>query len=103
MCVDKTLLNHLVGEREQRRGHIEPQRPGSLEIDDRRKLGGLLDRNITRLSALEDFVHEGGGTTKHCGEVHAVPINPPLAGHSSGPMEGKRCCAARAVIAAALA
>jgi hypothetical protein len=31
------------------------------------------------------------------------PINPPLAGHSSGPMEGKRCCAARAVIAAALA
>ncbi|HKA55379.1 MAG TPA: hypothetical protein VKJ47_17135 [Candidatus Binatia bacterium] len=38
-----------------------------------------------------------------CGEVHAVPINPPLAGHSSGAMEGKRCCAARAVIAAALA
>jgi len=26
MCVDKTLLNHLVGEREQRWGHIEPQR-----------------------------------------------------------------------------
>jgi hypothetical protein len=66
-------------------------------------LGGLLNGIITRLGALEDFVREGSGTTKHCGEVQAVLINPPLAGDSNGPMEGKRCCAARAVIAAALA
>ena len=33
MCVDKTLLNHLVGEREERRGHIEAECPGSLEIE----------------------------------------------------------------------
>ena len=30
------------------------------------------------------------------------PINPPSAGSSSGPIEGKRYCAARAVIISAL-
>jgi hypothetical protein len=42
MCVDKTLLDHLVGAGEHGRWNFEAQRPGSLEIDDRRKLGGLL-------------------------------------------------------------
>jgi hypothetical protein len=38
------LFDNLVGEREQRRRHVEAERLGSLEVDYQFELGRLLDR-----------------------------------------------------------
>src|SRR5262245_55087826 len=49
-----TSLDHLVGAPGQRERHGEAERPGSFQIDDQLDLGGLLDRQITGLFALEN-------------------------------------------------
>ena len=41
---DIELLDHLVGGREQRLRHVEPERLGGLEIDGELKFGRLRDR-----------------------------------------------------------
>jgi hypothetical protein len=38
-----SLFDHLVGECEQRRRHVEAKRPCGIEVDDQFKLGWLLD------------------------------------------------------------
>jgi hypothetical protein len=44
--------------------HRPPNRGNSsLEVDDELERGGLLDGEISWLGALEDLVHEDGGTT----------------------------------------
>ena len=48
------LLDHLVGEREQRRRHSDAEHPGGLGIDDELALGLLYNRQVRRLSALEN-------------------------------------------------
>src|SRR5262245_23689174 len=47
-------LDHLVGAAEQWQRDTEAERPGSFQIDDQLDLGGLLDRQITGLFALEN-------------------------------------------------
>src|SRR5262249_19456119 len=47
-------LDHLVGAAEQRERNGEPERPGSLEIDDQLDLRCLLHRQVGRLLALKD-------------------------------------------------
>jgi hypothetical protein len=42
-----TSLDHLVGEGEQRRGHVEAERPGGLEIDHRLVFGRRLQHAMT--------------------------------------------------------
>ena len=48
------LFDHLVGAGEQRWGHFEAERLGSLQIDHQLEIGRLLDRQVGRLGALED-------------------------------------------------
>ena len=42
------LFDHLVGLGEQRRRHVESQRLGGLEIDDKLELGRRLHREVVR-------------------------------------------------------
>ena len=50
----KPLLDHLVGAAEERDRDGEAQRPGRLDVDDQLDFGGLLDRRISGLLALEN-------------------------------------------------
>jgi hypothetical protein len=50
-----SLFDHLVGEREQIVGNLNPKRLGRLEIDDQLELRNLLHREIGGLCALEDL------------------------------------------------
>src|SRR5207237_6037806 len=50
-----TLLDHLVGERQQGRGHDDAERFRGLEVDDKRKLARLLDGEIAGLGTIQDF------------------------------------------------
>src|SRR5215211_3039160 len=55
-----TSFDNFVGEGHQHRRHVEAERLGGLEIDDEFELRWLLDWNIRRLMALQDFVDEIG-------------------------------------------
>src|SRR5262249_3723341 len=46
-------IDHLVGEREQLRRHVEPKRPGGLEVDDQLEFGRILDRQLRGSRPLE--------------------------------------------------
>ena len=48
------LLDHLIGEGEQRRRNSEAERPGGLEVDDELEFGGLHDREVGGLLAVEN-------------------------------------------------
>jgi hypothetical protein len=50
------LFDHLVGAGEQAIRHGEAQRFRSREIDDEIELGWLLDRDLTRLGAMQNLV-----------------------------------------------
>src|SRR5258705_4559660 len=58
--VEHALLDHLVCPLEQRLRDRQPERLRGLHIDDQLKLGGLLDRQVTRLGAFQNLVDVGG-------------------------------------------
>ena len=49
------LLDHLVGGRESIQRDIDAEHLGGLEVDDELEFRGLLDWNICRLFAFQDF------------------------------------------------
>src|SRR5947207_2337985 len=49
-------LDHLVGTGEQYRRHSNAKCPGGLHIDDQLEMGRLLDRQVGRPGAFQDFV-----------------------------------------------
>src|SRR6516164_971347 len=46
-------FNDLLGEREQLRRHVEPKRPGGLEVDDQLEFGRILDWQLSGTRPLE--------------------------------------------------
>jgi hypothetical protein len=55
------LLDHLVRPEQQRRRDGQPEGLRRLQVDDELELGGLLDREVARLGALQDLIDLGGG------------------------------------------
>src|SRR3954451_4672187 len=53
--ISPALFDHLVGAHQHRLRHGEAERRGGLEIDHQIELGRLLDRQVSRLGALEDL------------------------------------------------
>jgi hypothetical protein len=49
------LFDHLVGQQLQRVGHLDAQRSGRLQVDDKLEFCGLQDRQVGGLGALEDL------------------------------------------------
>jgi hypothetical protein len=47
----RASFHYLVGAGEQRRRHLDPERLRSLEVDEKLKLGRLMDRQVRRLGA----------------------------------------------------
>src|SRR5262249_50284528 len=66
------LLDDLVRPHLQRLRNRQTKRLGSLEVDEELELGGLLDRKIARLRALENLVHISGGVPKQVGKIRSV-------------------------------
>ena len=52
-----SLLDHLVGEREQLVGYGKAERLGSLEVDDQLELDWGLDRKLARVLALKNAIN----------------------------------------------
>ena len=58
-------FDQLVDESEELRRHCDPECFGRLEVDDKRKLTRLLDRQVGRLGPLEDLVDIDCGALVH--------------------------------------
>jgi hypothetical protein len=67
-----SLFDHVVGAREQRRGHFEAKSPRGLEIDRQFVLGRLLYRKIRGLAAFEYLIHVASNDTGTLFEARAV-------------------------------
>src|SRR5690348_13526390 len=65
-------FDNLVGANKQRRRYGEAERLCSLHIDDEFELGRLLDRQIGRLGASENFIDVVARTTEDVGQIRAV-------------------------------
>src|SRR5256885_17078510 len=75
-----SLLDHLVGEGEQRLGHRKTHSLRRLEVDHQFVLGWRLHRQVGWLLALEDAVHVAGGKTKLLGTIGTIGNKAPRCG-----------------------
>src|SRR5262249_60188720 len=57
----RPLLDHLVGAREQRPGHLDAERPRGLEVDHQRILYRRLDRQVGCLLTPQNAIDVAGG------------------------------------------
>jgi hypothetical protein len=67
-----TLFDHLVGACEESLRNSKPEGIGSLTIDDKIKLGGLLDWNVGWLRTAQNLVNHFGGAAVHTGNVRSI-------------------------------
>src|SRR5262249_53900153 len=74
----KSLLNHLVGKREHRRGHLKAERLRGFEVDDQLELGRLQNRQIGRSGAFEDSTGVNGDLAKLLGVIRRIADEPPI-------------------------
>jgi len=58
------LLNHLVCTQQQRLRDADAKHVGGLQIDYELEGGGLLDRKVGGLGALDDLIHVGCGAAQ---------------------------------------
>ena len=72
-----SLFDHLVGSREQLRGHGEAERLCGLEIDNEFVLGRRLHWKIIRLLAFEDTIDIAGRAPVLVDVISPYDIRPP--------------------------
>src|SRR5207245_1440358 len=70
LCIP--LSDHLIRLEEDMWGNRQPERLGSLEVDDQLELHRLLHRQVGGLGAFEDLVHIGGGAAEHVRATHPI-------------------------------
>ena len=70
------LLDHLVGERKQRRRDFESECLGCSEIEHKLEFTGTHDRQVTRIFALENASGVDAGLAIGVGDVRSVAHQP---------------------------
>ena len=62
-------FDHLVGGGEERRGYLDPNRPGGFEVGDRPEFCNLLDWDVAGVRPPENLVDEYGRMPDHHGKI----------------------------------
>ena len=75
-------LNYLIRPQQQRRRNRQAECLGGLEVDDEFEFRRLLDGQITRFGALQDFVDIGRNATVGATEFGAYVMRPPTSANS---------------------
>src|SRR5436305_7159268 len=69
-------FDHLVGAREQVRRNFKTEHPRGLRVDDQLELGGLLDRQVGGLGALENAADIHALLPVHIHDIGSVAYEP---------------------------
>src|SRR6516164_3390753 len=88
-------FDHLVGAREQRRRHLDAERPGGLQIDDKLEFDGGLNGKVARLFALQDAIRIGRRAPKIIGPVLSVGEQPTKFSEKTLSINGRESIASR--------
>src|ERR1700730_17418672 len=69
-------FDDIVGEGEERRRDCEAERLRGLEVNDQLEFRRLLDREVGRFRAFEDFVHVDHASTQQIAKVRTIGYEP---------------------------
>ena len=71
-AIGAALFDHLVGAGEQRFGDVKADRFGCGQVENKIEPRRLLDRNVSRLRAVQNLVRELSGATVQVGQVWSI-------------------------------